>query len=113
MKNTCWVYIKTESKLWTVGFYDPTGKFQTDSDHHNREKARERVNYLNGGKAKGLEEKVVNGIFGMLKKVFYDANVLAPDPQTKLTTMLLFEVVQNMAQQDASIKLMQSIEKTK
>ena len=45
-----YVYIKTEPGLWTVGFYDPEGKWQGDSDHDSPEKAAERVHYLNGGK---------------------------------------------------------------
>lgn len=45
-----WVYIRSEPGLWTVGFYDPDGKFQTDSDHEDRDEARARVHYLNGGK---------------------------------------------------------------
>ncbi len=44
-----YVYIKSESNLWTVGFYDPDGFFKTESDHHNREDAARRVHYLNGG----------------------------------------------------------------
>ena len=45
-----WVYIESEHNLWTVGFYSPDGTFHPDSDHDDREKARERVHYLNGGK---------------------------------------------------------------
>lgn len=49
-----YVYILTENepthKLYTVGFYDPDGKFITDSDHNNREDAAKRVAYLNGSK---------------------------------------------------------------
>jgi hypothetical protein len=43
-----WVYIKSDVNLWTVGFYDPSGKFQTDSDHNYRSAAAERCAYLNG-----------------------------------------------------------------
>lgn len=47
-----WVYIQTESgsygDLFTVGFYDPEGAFQPDSDHKTREDAAKRVAYLNG-----------------------------------------------------------------
>ena len=50
-----WVYIKTESLLWTVGFYDPTGKFRTDSDWDNRDDARKRCSYLNGNADGGKE----------------------------------------------------------
>jgi hypothetical protein len=45
-----YVYIQSEKKLWTVGFYDPQGKWHSESDHGIREDAAERVHYLNGGK---------------------------------------------------------------
>lgn len=45
-----WVYIKSESNLWTVGFYAPNGIWHTDSDHSTQVAAAERVHYLNGGK---------------------------------------------------------------
>ena len=48
-----WVYIESEHNLWTVGFYSPDGKWHPDSDHDSREKAAERVHYLNGGKQNG------------------------------------------------------------
>jgi len=44
-----WVYIKSESDLWTVGFYDPEGKWQPDSDHESCQAAARRVHWLNGG----------------------------------------------------------------
>ena len=44
-----WVYIRSEPHLWTVGFYDPDGKWHTDSDHDNRDDAAARVAWLNGG----------------------------------------------------------------
>ena len=43
-----WVYIQSEPSLWTVGFYDPNGKWQPESDHESPVSAAERVNYLNG-----------------------------------------------------------------
>lgn len=49
-----WVYILTESsadhRLYTVGFYDPSGKWHSDSDHNSKEEAADRVAYLNGQK---------------------------------------------------------------
>lgn len=45
-----WVYINSEPGLWTVGFYDPNGKWNADSDHSDREEAAKRCHYLNGGK---------------------------------------------------------------
>ena len=44
-----WIYIKSEPQLWTVGFYNPDGKFEPESDHDTSAAAAARVNYLNGG----------------------------------------------------------------
>lgn len=46
-----YVYIKTERSLWTVGFYDPAGKWQAESDHSSSEEAANRVAWLNGTKS--------------------------------------------------------------
>jgi hypothetical protein len=45
-----WVYIKSEPNLYTVGFYDPKGKWNPESDWDTKEDAIKRVRYLNGGK---------------------------------------------------------------
>lgn len=47
--KTIYVYIRSEPELWTVGFYDPEGKWHPESDHDTADKAAERVHYLNGG----------------------------------------------------------------
>ena len=50
-----WVYTQSEFHkdwgfdLWTVGFYDPDGRWQPESDHETAEAAAERVHWLNGG----------------------------------------------------------------
>lgn len=54
-----YVYIKSEPQLYTVGHYDPTGKWHTDSDHNDRNEAAARAHYLNGGtdrRARDIEE---------------------------------------------------------
>jgi hypothetical protein len=43
-----WVFIRSESRLWTVGFYDPSGKWHSESDHESPESAAARVAALNG-----------------------------------------------------------------
>lgn len=47
-----WVYIHSEHSadhdLYTVGFYDPAGKWHTDSDWNTKKEAVDRVHYLNG-----------------------------------------------------------------
>lgn len=46
-----WVYVRSEPQLWTVGFYDPAGNWQPDSDWSTPQEAAERVHWLNGGGA--------------------------------------------------------------
>jgi len=45
-----WVYERTEPGVYTVGYYDPDGKWHTDADYATREEAAKMVHYLNGGK---------------------------------------------------------------
>jgi hypothetical protein len=45
-----WVYIKSEPRLWTVGFYSPDGSWNPESDWSTSKEAAARVHYLNGGK---------------------------------------------------------------
>lgn len=45
-----YVYINSEPGLWTVGFYNPSGKWIPESDWDKPEDAAKRVHYLNGGK---------------------------------------------------------------
>lgn len=47
-----WVYIRSEPGLYTVGFFSPDGKWNTDSDWGSQEDAAKRVHYLNGGSEK-------------------------------------------------------------
>jgi hypothetical protein len=44
-----YVYIKSEPELWTVGFFDPEGKWIAESDHESEGAAADRVHWLNGG----------------------------------------------------------------
>ena len=48
-----YIYIRTEFspyQLYTVGHYDPDGRFIAESDWGTTEEAAKRVHYLNGGK---------------------------------------------------------------
>lgn len=40
--------------LYTVGFYDPQGKWYPESDHDTADSAAARVRYLNGGRDEKL-----------------------------------------------------------
>lgn len=53
-----YVYIQTESQLWTVGFYKPDGQFEPESDHSSTEDAATRVHYLNGGGADDCDQSI-------------------------------------------------------
>lgn len=43
-----YVYVRSEPALWTVGFYDPSGRWEPESDHGSSEDAAQRVALLNG-----------------------------------------------------------------
>ena len=43
-------------EFFTVGFYEPDGNFQPESDHKTAELAAARVNYLNGGSTPDANE---------------------------------------------------------
>tara|TARA_Y100000296_G_C5007906_1_gene173598 strand:+ start:137 stop:319 length:183 start_codon:yes stop_codon:yes gene_type:complete len=47
-----WVYILSErcenNYNYTVGFYNPDGKWEPESEHDNRNDAAKRVAWLNG-----------------------------------------------------------------
>jgi hypothetical protein len=47
---TGYVYIQSEARLWTVGFYGPDGSWNPESDHASPKEAAKRVHWLNGGK---------------------------------------------------------------
>jgi len=46
-----YVYLYSEQNLWTVGFYDPEGKWHPESDYNDPQEAAKRVALLNGGRA--------------------------------------------------------------
>ena len=50
-----YVYLKSEPQVYTVGFYDPSGKWQPEQDCSTKSEAAERVHYLNGGDIPPIE----------------------------------------------------------
>lgn len=51
--TTAYVYLHSYTHgCYTVGFYDPSGKWQPESDWPTSEQAAQRVHYLNGGNKK-------------------------------------------------------------
>lgn len=53
-----WVYIKTEARLYTVGFYDPEGKWHPESDYNTADEAVERIRYLMGGNTRPAAARI-------------------------------------------------------
>lgn len=53
--NKPWVYIRSETNVWTVGFYDPAGNWQPESDWGNPQYAASRCAWLNGSKVDPAE----------------------------------------------------------
>jgi hypothetical protein len=56
-----YVYKRTEFSpycLYTVGFYEPNGKWIPESDHETSEAAAERTAWLNGGRPT-LPQKII------------------------------------------------------
>jgi hypothetical protein len=49
-RKAMYVYRKSRhEQLYTVGFYDPSGAWEPESDHRTEDAAAARVHYLNGG----------------------------------------------------------------
>lgn len=69
-----WVYARTEANLWTVGYYGPTGEWNTDSDYHNRNQAAERAAFLNGSGISSLTE--LNRLQALMAKILIEAKDL-------------------------------------
>ena len=51
-----YVYLRSEPRLWTVGFYAPDGTWTPESDHGDSEDAAKRVAWLNGDASMQAEE---------------------------------------------------------
>lgn len=62
-----YVYIQSEAGLWTVGFYDPTGKWHAESDHDTKEASAKRVAWLNGGRQYAFLDEVLNSGDGVYR----------------------------------------------
>lgn len=60
-----YVYLRAERQLWTVGYYEPNGTWNPESDHGTVNEAAERVRYLNGGEVHQLTQKDMQIIKGL------------------------------------------------
>ncbi|MEE9451045.1 MAG: hypothetical protein V3V72_13430 [Ignavibacteriaceae bacterium] len=60
-------YINSEPGLWTVGFYNPDGKWKPESDHNIREEAAKRIAWLNGSGENPMNVKMHEALKGLWK----------------------------------------------
>jgi hypothetical protein len=72
--NTTYVYKLSEPNLYTVGYYDPIGRWYPESDFATRLEAAARVHYLNGGASPET--------IAMLEKLVADLERMGIPPST-------------------------------
>jgi len=63
-----YVYHDSEDGIYTVGFYDPNGKWHPESDQTSEDKAARRVHFLNGG-SENINVDEIIGKENLIKKV--------------------------------------------
>lgn len=69
-----YVSIETEPGLHTVGFFNPSGKFQPFADCDSKQEAETKINILNGG---NYELKLkIKELSDRLEKVIQDNNLV-------------------------------------
>lgn len=86
-----YVYRRSEEDLWTVGFYDPAGHWQPESDHPTASAAAFRVHWLNGGRPASQNDEASRGIRHALWVLAKEAISAEPshDGMARVTTLIL------------------------
>jgi hypothetical protein len=75
-----YVYKRTEPGLFTVGYYDPDGKFYPEMDLPEKDEAAKRVHYLNGGVNPELFGQVISELYAVAANI----NFLVEDLNQRL-----------------------------
>jgi hypothetical protein len=75
-----YIYKKTGKEIFTVGHYDPGGKFVTETVYPEKEAAIERVHYLNGGVDPELFTETINNLYALVSNI----NFLVEDLNQRL-----------------------------
>jgi hypothetical protein len=65
-----YTYLRSEPNLFTVGFYDPSGKWHSESDCGSREEAANRVAFLNGSLPPSMRGPAGAGGFADVKELY-------------------------------------------
>ena len=75
-----YLYKSTGKGVFTVGHYDPSGKFITETIHQETHEATERVHYLNGGVSPELFGQVIEHLYATMANL----NFLVEDLNKRL-----------------------------
>ena len=68
---TNYVYIRSEPGLYTVGFYDPDGRWRPEGDYDSSVLVAERVHWLNGGKTETEIKAIVLEVLDEVNVAYY------------------------------------------
>lgn len=58
-----YVHLESEPGLWTVGFYDPSGKWHPYTDYNDEKEAVSQVRFLNGGEDPDKADQILRAQF--------------------------------------------------
>jgi hypothetical protein len=75
-----YIYNKTGRQVFTVGYYDPGGKFVTETVCPEKDEAAKRVHYLNGGVNPELFQEVIDHLYAVVANI----NFLVEDLNQRL-----------------------------
>lgn len=75
-----YIYKKTGKQVFTVGYYDPGGKFVTETVHTEKDDAAKRIHYLNGGVNPELFGQVIGDLYAAVANI----NFLVEDLNQRL-----------------------------
>lgn len=75
-----YIYRKTGKQIYTVGYYEPGGKFITETVSPEKQEAIERVHYLNGGVNPELFSETTNHLYALVANI----NFLVEDLNQRL-----------------------------
>lgn len=75
-----YIYKNTGRGVFAVGFYDPDGKFVTETVYPEHEAAAERIHYLNGG----IDPEVFSTVVEDLRAMTINLLVMVEDLNTRL-----------------------------
>lgn len=87
-----YVYLKTNYGVWTVGFYDPKGKWHPESEEYSPQQAAKRVAWLNGKQISTFDSDRLT-----LKELLHCLQTDLWDPNNKRTLARIRNLINAMS----------------